>query len=106
MAKTRAQENRAIRQDALREQLAAKGLVQKVLDNIDKMEELKVVITEDGSSLCGQFELNKLKTANDQRLKLVNKYLPDLKSAEITGEGGAPIEVASTFEFIPVDSNA
>jgi hypothetical protein len=86
MAGTRASQNRKIRQDALREQLAGQGHVQQVIVNIEKIEER-------GPTMEAQ-ELNALKIANDQRLKLVNKYLPDLKATEITGEAGAPISIA------------
>ncbi len=72
MAKTRAQENRGIRQKALREQLSAQGHVQQLADNIKKIEELAY-------SKSASFELNKLKVANDHRFRLLNKYLPDLK---------------------------
>lgn len=86
MAKTRAQLNRAIRQEALRDQLASKGLVQKVLDNIDKMEKLA------GND---HFELTKLKTANEQRMKLIDKYLPSLKATELTGDGGDSMRITA-----------
>lgn len=76
MPMTRAQSNRKVRQDALREQLANKGLLQKVLDNLQKIEEL-------GSSESDAFELQKLKVSNEQRMRLINKYLPDLKASEI-----------------------
>ena len=39
MPKTRAQQNRAIRQDALREQLANKGLIQHVIEIAKKLAE-------------------------------------------------------------------
>jgi len=99
MAKTRAQENRAIRQDALREWLSEKCTAQHLVDNVDKIEQL------DTSSETFRNQLDKYKVANEQRLKIMNKYLPDVRTVEITGEAGAPIEVASTFEFIPVGSN-
>lgn len=82
MAKTRAQANRAVRQEALRDQLASQGHVQHVVENIVKIEDLNP------SSETFVNELNQLKTANDQRLKLIAKYIPDLKAAEITGEAG------------------
>ena len=86
MAATRANMNRKIRQDALREQLAEQGHVQQVIVNIEKIE-------QHGATMEAQ-ELNALKIANDQRLRLVNKYLPDLKATEITGEAGGPISVS------------
>ena len=99
MAKTRAQSNRAIRQEELREFLSKQKLIEKVLDNIKKMEELKVVVTDGNSQLDGTFELNKLKSANSDRIKLINKYLPDLKSAEVTGPDGGAIEFKKVEEL-------
>ncbi len=99
MAANKAAKNRKIRQDALREQLSNQKLVEKVLDNIKKME-------EQGVSMDST-ELQALRAATDTRLKLVNKYLPDLKQTdiEITGEDGNPIEVEhSVFEFVPVSN--
>lgn len=100
MAKTRAQENRAVRQEALREWLSKKCTAQHLVDNIGKIEQL------DTSSETFRNQLDKYKVANEQRLKIMNKYLPDLRTVELTGEGGEAIKVASTFEFIPVGSNA
>ncbi|MBL4753787.1 MAG: hypothetical protein JKY52_09380 [Flavobacteriales bacterium] len=100
MAKTRAQENRAVRQEALREWLSKKCTAQHLVDNIDKIEAL------DHTSETFRNELDKYKVANDQRLRVMNKYLPDVRTVELTGEAGEAIQVASTFEFIPVGSNA
>lgn len=95
MAKTRAQENKAIRQDALREQLSGQKHIEKVIDNIKKIETLASSFSGgsgEGDEIdykelqAAQFEVNSLKTANDQRLKLVGKYLPDLKQQEIVIE--------------------
>ena len=91
MAATRANQNRKIRQEALREELSNKGLVQHVLDNIDKMD-------SQGATMEPQ-ELNARKTANEYRLKLINKYLPDLKSTELTGEGGGAVSVIDYTQF-------
>jgi hypothetical protein len=100
MAKTRAQENRAIRQDALREWLSNKCTAQHLVDNIEKIEAL------DPSSDTFANELNKLKTANDQRIKILDKYLPNLKAMELTGADGGPLQVADvSFTFNPVDEN-
>lgn len=95
MAKTRAQENRAIRQENLREWLSKKCTLQHLVDNILKIEELGLTV-EDGldpkKSQQQAFMLNKLKVANEQRIKLLSKYLPDLKAMELTGEGGGPMQ--------------
>ena len=77
---SRAQENRKIRQDALREQLANKGLVQHVLEISDKLSNLD----EELDAL----EIQRLKAAADIKKGLISKYLPDLKAVELTGEGG------------------
>ena len=89
MAKTgqsRAEANRAIRQQALREQLAEQCRFQHVLDNIQKMEDL--------ATEMDSHEFNRIKAANEQRIKLIGKYLPDLKS----------IEINATIEDKTVDS--
>lgn len=80
MAKTRAQINRGIRQEALREQLCQQGHVQHVVDLTNKLADL--------DSALDNNEVNRLKIVIDTKLKLMNKYIPDLKSTEITGEGG------------------
>lgn len=89
---SRANANRRIRQEALREQLSNQGHVQHVVDNINKIEDL-------GGDLDSN-EVNRLKIATEQRLRLINKYLPDLKSSEITGEGGDAIEVTDVTRHI------
>lgn len=79
MAATSAAKNRAIRQDNLREWLSKKCSAQHLINNIEKIEEL------DPSSETFTNELAKLKVANEQRLKVLAKYLPDLKRTEIAG---------------------
>lgn len=85
MAATNAAKNRAIRQEALREMLSKKCTVEQVLNNVKKME-------EQGAQLEAT-ELQALRAATDTRIKLLNKYLPDLKSTELTGEGGGDIGI-------------
>ena len=81
MAKTRAQKVRAVNQDELRAFTAEWNSVDKIIENIEKIEELNPDLNKNFVK-----ELNKLKTANEQRLKLLNKYLPDMREehAEIT----------------------
>lgn len=85
MAATRANKIRQERQEALREMLSKKCTVQHVIENIRKME-------EQGPEMEAQ-ELTALKYATETRLKLISKYLPDLKSQEITGEAGEALQV-------------
>ena len=81
MAKTNAQHQRGLRQEALREWLSEKCTAQHLVENIIKIEEL------DESDDNFANHLAKLKTANDQRIKILTKYLPDLKAVEVTGSG-------------------
>ena len=87
MAKTRAQQNRAMRQESLRELLAEQCRIQHLIDNLKKIEEL------DPAQETFANELNKLKVANEQRMKLLNKYLPDLKNVELANDGGGTLTI-------------
>ena len=93
MAKTRAQENRSIRQEALREKLANMGLVQHVSELVTKINDL------DHSKEGADFDMRKHKTAAELQLKLVAKYLPDLRSTELTGDPENPV----SFEGINLE---
>ncbi len=72
--------NRAIRQETLREQLSAKGLVQHVLEISEKLSNEEVELEP--------LQVQRLKHAADLQLKLISKYLPDLKGVELTGANG------------------
>lgn len=98
MARTRAMENRAIRQEALREQLSAQGHIQHVIDICAELNELTKPLEA--------VEVNRKKIVIDTKLKLINKYCPDLKQTELTGPDGGPLQVADvSFTFNPVDEN-
>lgn len=100
MAKTNSQKQREMRQEQLRELLKNKGLIQQVIVNIDKMDEL------DPTSEYFSNEIKKLETSNNQRMALVRKFLPDVKSIELTGESGKPVEVkAWNIVGIPADGD-
>ena len=87
MPKTRAQQNRGIRQEAIREQLAAGGHIQHVIDISNKLQQLKEEL--DSS------EVTRLKAAADIKLKLIDKYLASLQSVEskVTTTNKAPKEM-------------
>lgn len=70
---SRANENKRIRQEALREQLSVGGHIQHVIDNAKKLQDLD----EELDSL----KIQRLKAAADIKMKLINKYLPDLKAS-------------------------
>ena len=69
--------NKRIRQEAMREQLAAKGLERYVIDISKKLQEDAATLTTS--------EVQALKASAELRMKLVNKYLPDLKAVEVEG---------------------
>ena len=72
--------------------MAEQCRVQHILENIAKLENLDVDLDSN--------EINRIKSANEQRIKVMGKYLPDLKSTEITGEDGGPIQVANVKRTI------
>lgn len=80
---TAAAKNRRIRQEALRDYLESRGLVEHVIDLADK-------IGDETNGLAPEM-VARFKISIDTRLKLINKYLPDLKSTEITGDPDSPL---------------
>lgn len=86
MAANNPAKQRAMRQEQLRTYLSEKCRLEHVIDNIVKME-------REGASMETN-ELNAIKYATDARLKLINKYLPELKATEISGEGGDALTVS------------
>lgn len=83
MSKTRAQLNRAVRQDSLRELLSQQGHEQYILDIVSKLSDPEL----EYDSLW----IQRLKASAELRLKLMAKYLPDLKSTELTGADGGDL---------------
>jgi|JI10StandDraft_1071094.scaffolds.fasta_scaffold1098019_2 hypothetical protein len=88
MARTQADHNRAIRKDALREQLANGKHLEHVIDMANKIADHDELIESD--------MLARYKIAIDTKLRLINKYLPDVKAVEITGEDGGPVLYTKT----------
>ena len=66
---------RRVRQEALREQLSSQKHVEHVIEMINK-------VSDDTKPLEKEM-LDRFKVAIDAKMKLVNKYLPDLKQQEI-----------------------
>lgn len=85
MAKTRAQENRAIRQEALREQLCQQGHVQHIVDICEELNDLSITLEAS--------EIQRKKIVLDTKLSLIKKYIPDLKNTEISGDGGGSLTI-------------
>lgn len=88
MAASTAARNRKLRQDTLREYITERGSVQYLFDLIEKIEQL------DPDSSTFTNDLAKYKAALDARIKMVGKYLPELKATELTGEGGDGLVVS------------
>ena len=86
VAKTKAQLNRQVRQEALREQLSQQGHEQYISEIISNLSDPEL----EYDSLWVQ----RLKAAADLRLKLMAKYIPDLKSQELTGPEGGDLVIA------------
>ena len=75
---TRAQQNRQIRQDEMRRAIAEKARADHILIGVYRLE-------NEANEMTAQ-EISALGKALDIRMKLLNKYLPDLKSIEVTKE--------------------
>lgn len=73
---SRAQANRAIRQEALREQLKVQGHHQHASDIVNKLRDLDHEYTA--------VEISRLKIALDGHMRFVEHYLPKPKQIEIT----------------------
>ena len=65
--------------------LQAMGLVQQVLADAEKLADEAIGMDAVMVSRIGK--------ANDLRLKLINKWLPDCKAVELTGEDGEDIRL-------------
>lgn len=77
---------RANRQEDLRTKLSEGKHLQYAIESIVKVEKLQ-------PSDTSTQELAILKTAAELRLKLVNKYLPDLKNVELANDGGGELTI-------------
>lgn len=85
------QRQKAMRQEQLREYLSSRNLIEHVVGLADKLSDQTQEIPSD--------MVARHKIAIDTKLKLINKYLPDLKAVELTGEGGDPMAVKYTFSW-------
>lgn len=92
---SRAEENRAIRRQALREQLQNQGHIQHVVEIAEELRNLN----REYSAL----EIQRLSKVIDTKLKLINKYLPDDKEAQdLNLSGGIEIK-AMQVEFVEAE---
>jgi phage gp36-like protein len=74
-----------MRQEELREWLSKKRLVEHVAILAEKMMDESIDIDD---KMMARYKL-----AIETNLKLAAKYCPDLKSVEVTGEGGGELVV-------------
>ena len=94
---TEANARRAIKQKALRESLASRGLVQHVLDISSKLS--------DPDNNIDPAMVTRYRAAAEIQAKLINKYLPDLKSVEMVGDPENPLEHSISISFVKPDAN-
>jgi hypothetical protein len=88
---------RDIERAELIERLRNKGLVEQVIATAEKLADETVAMDS--------VMVSRLRAANEARMKLVAKYLPDVKAVEITGDEGGPIQVEAIRRIV-VDPNA
>ena len=86
VAKTKAQLNRQMRQEGLRDFLSKQKLIEKVIDISEKLMEPDVEYDA--------LDIQRMRTAAELNLKLAAKVLPDLKSTELTGPDGGDLVIA------------
>jgi hypothetical protein len=95
---SRANQNRAIRQEALRASLEAGGHIQHVLDICKELDDLKI----DMDAIAVQ----RKRAVIDTKMKLIGKYLPDTKSVELSNKDGETFKTDSKWvvEFVNADT--
>lgn len=84
----RGQKNRQMRQEALREQLAAQKLLESIDRHLDRAEKLRAAVAQGRESdrlEADRTELQIIKVQLDAGFKKLNKVLPDLKSQDVQG---------------------
>jgi len=86
VAKTKAQLNRQLRQEGLRDFLSKQKLIEKVIDIAQNLT--------DPDKEYDALDVQRMRTAAELNLKLAAKVLPDLKSTEISGPDGGDLVVA------------
>ena len=86
VAKTKAQLNRQVRQEGLRDFLSKQKLIEKVIDIAQDLT--------DPDKEYDALDVQRMRTAAELNLKLAAKVLPDLKSTEISGPDGGDLVIA------------
>ena len=97
----RAEANKKINQQALREKIASGNHHAHILKSIEELgktydEIAKIKIMDKGQQAKYMTQLAFLKTKMDGQFKLLNKYLPDVRAIEFQeGESGNPFTTAA-----------
>lgn len=91
MPKTSKQNRRELQQSELRKRIAESARFDHIIRNIEKLEKL------DAALETTPVEINKIKVANDQRLKLLSKYLPDLSAITLSGDEDNPLKTENKW---------
>ena len=86
VAKTRAQLNRETRQAEMRKKIEASGYETHVHEVVKKL--LNPELEFDA------IDVQRMKSAADLSIKMMAKFMPDLKSTEITGPNGGDLVIA------------
>ena len=86
VAKTKTQLNRQMRQEGLRDFLSKQKLIEKVIDIAQDLT--------DPEKEYDALDVQRMRTAAELNLKLASKFLPDLKSTELTGPDGGDLVIA------------
>jgi hypothetical protein len=84
--KTRAQLNRETRQAEMRKKIEASGYETHVADVVKKLL--------DPEQEFDSIEVQRMKSAADLSIKMMAKFMPDLKSTEISGPNGGDLVIA------------
>ena len=91
---TSANKRREINRDELRRYLSENNKVRQIIDNIEKLEDVKTPMEP--------LDVTRINSAVSHRLALLKKYLPDEKSIEIKNADGESFKTDGkwTVEFI------
>lgn len=83
---TRAQENKAIRQEALRDQLSNQGHLQHIVELHKELHDLATDLDP--------VQVQRLRAVLDSKHKLLDKYLPTEKPSEIVASVDGNIQIS------------
>lgn len=86
---------RDIERKEVLERLRQKGLVEQVIATAEKLADETIELDA--------VMVSRLKAANDARMKLIGKYLPDVKAVEVQDEDGNTVQAVG-YILVPAKS--